>query len=85
MSMRRLSVLTDALPDGGHVWAALTGEPPGWSVEALLLADLFHAVVGKPHPAREKSAQARSKSGRRVTDLSTRLMRQRARRTGGDR
>ena len=78
--MRRLSVLVNHLPDGGHVWAKLTHEQPGWSLEALLLADVFAALTGKQHPAREKSQAARTSSGRHVTDVAARLKARRDRR-----
>jgi hypothetical protein len=81
MTMRRLSVLADQLPDGGHVWAAQTGEQPGWSVEALLLADVFWALTGEQHPSRKKSVDARTSSGTRVKDLRARLAEQQTRLT----
>lgn len=61
------------------MWAAITGEQPGWSLEALLLADIYGVLAGKPHPAREKSIEARSKSGRHAKDHRARLRQQRAR------
>ena len=79
MTVRRLAVLVHHLPDGGHVWAALTKEQAGWSLEALLLADVFHALTGKQHPAREKSAAARTESGRLVSDVAAKLKAQRRR------
>jgi len=82
MSMRRLSVLADHLPDGGHVWAAQTGEQQGWSVEALLLADVFWALTGEQHPSRQKSVDARTSSGTNVKDVRARLTEQRIRRGG---
>jgi len=77
--MRRLSVLTDHLPDGGHVWSAQTGEQPGWSVEALLLADVFWALTGEQHPSRQKSVDARTSSGTSVKAVHARLTEQRTR------
>lgn len=82
MSMRRLSVLVNHLPDGGHVWAKLTKEQPGWSLEALLLADVFAALTGKTHPARERSEIARTASGRHVADVAAKLKARRDRRNG---
>ncbi len=58
----------------------LTTTPKGaqaWGVSEFLLADVFHAFTGKPHPGRPE-AQTRQE---RYTALRARLEAQRARLT----
>lgn len=46
------------------------GLPPsafGWGVSEFILADVFHAVTGKPHPHRPE-AQTRSERYRALRD-----------------
>lgn len=51
LSLRRLSVLIHTLPPESATTQSL--EPVrGWSVTDYLIADVFHAVSGEPHPAR---------------------------------
>jgi hypothetical protein len=46
----------------------------GWDLHAVLLADLFHAFTGKPHPSRPEPGKRA-----RYSDLRRRLEAQRAR------
>lgn len=60
LSIRRASALLEHCPVGSSTWAAFASEDPtngavvpGWSNEAHLLAEVWSALVGKPHPAFE--------------------------------
>ncbi|WP_186325244.1 hypothetical protein [Cellulosimicrobium sp. TH-20] len=55
--------------------------PAGWSVEALMTADLYHAHTGKPHPARPEPKKSGKTS--RTRALLERLKAQKARLGGG--
>ncbi len=76
--MRRLSVLVDHLPHESATTSARLGTTPGWSLTSLMTADVFHAVTGKPHPARPKPRRSGQDSGR-YRGLRARLEAQRAR------
>lgn len=61
LSFRRLSVLIRHLPPESAV--ARLGAPKEaalWGVSEYLLADLFHAFAGKPHPARPSGSKGGS-------------------------
>lgn len=79
--MRELYVLVSQLPAGSRVWAAENGLPFGWTLEAVLLADLYQAHTGTPHPARPTPSSSTSSSGTRASDLRDRLRKQRERLT----
>lgn len=50
MSFRRLHGLIQRLPADSLTMRALGGD--GWSLQDYLLADLFQAMAGVPHPSR---------------------------------
>lgn len=83
LSLRRLSVLVAHLPVGSAVWALSADVPYGWTLTDTLLADVFHALSGEPHPLRpdnSKKVQA-AKNDERIAKLKAqreRLARQRA-------
>lgn len=82
LSVRRLAVLIAGLPPESATSAAVAGRPAGWTVEALVVADVFHAVTGKPHPSRPGPSGAgstASAAAARHKDLAARLAAQRAR------
>lgn len=62
LSLRRLSVLASRLPADSNVVRAITKTQPGWDVQAYLLADLFAALTGKPHPARPTPSDGKRES-----------------------
>ncbi len=35
---------------GSAIWAVQAGVPYGWSLTDVLIADVYHALVGEPHP-----------------------------------
>jgi hypothetical protein len=45
-----LAVLASQLPVGSATWAISANVPYGWSLTDILIADLFHAFAGEPHP-----------------------------------
>lgn len=59
--MRRLSVFVAALPRDSSTARELHGPLADWSTEAVLLADVFHALSGERHPALPKPNTARSR------------------------
>jgi hypothetical protein len=76
LSLRKVSNLIANLPTGSATWSAINDIPYGWTLTDLLIADLFHAFSGEPHPARpngKKPAASRAK------ELAERLMQQRER------
>lgn len=77
LSLRRLSVLLNALPPDSAIARWANTEAPGWDVQDFLLADIYAAITGQQHPARpdplKKAKQTRAKS------LRTKLQAQRAR------
>ncbi|BCJ41677.1 hypothetical protein GCM10010168_53250 [Actinoplanes ianthinogenes] len=52
LSLRRVSALVTNLPPESATWAAENGEALGASRADVLLADIFQAVTGQPHPLR---------------------------------
>jgi hypothetical protein len=55
LRLRRLSVLLRLLPmDAATVRALTPADGRDWDVDTYLIADLYHALTGKPHPARPK-------------------------------
>lgn len=77
LSLRRLSVLVHYLPPESAVVRTASDAPTGWDVPAYLLADLFHAFTGTPHPARP--TQSGGSKAKRYAALRARLEAQRAR------
>lgn len=75
LSLRRLSVLIKHLPSESATVRARSALPTGWDLHAYLLADLFHAFAGQPHPARPKaSEQGRySETRKRLEQQAARL------------
>lgn len=53
LTLRRLGVLIRALPPDSATAVAAGGS--GWRLADHLLADLFHASTGKPHPGLPKA------------------------------
>lgn len=49
LSLRRMSNLIDRLPTDSAFHVSLTGN--GWTLEHYLLAHIFQAFAGIPHPA----------------------------------
>lgn len=77
LSLRRLAVLAMHLPVGSAVWAATADVPYGWTLTDSLLADVYHALTGEPHPLRpDHSAKAKAK---KADDRIARLVAQRKR------
>jgi hypothetical protein len=76
LSLRRLSVLLHHLPADSATVRARSGLPTGWDLHAFLLADLFHAFTGEPHPSRPSQRASKSDRYRAARD---RLEQQRAR------
>lgn len=76
-------MLVEGLPPGSLTWATRNGIDPGWSTEALLLADVYAALTGQQHPSRPQPSRrsgGKSKSGSsRYAALRSRLEAQRAR------
>ncbi|WP_424936669.1 MULTISPECIES: hypothetical protein [Bacteria] len=62
-------------PDAALRRLSLPDSAAGWDVNSFLLADVFHALTGKPHPAKP-SAISRAD---RYRDLRSRLEAQAAR------
>lgn len=54
LTLRRLSVLVQNLPPGSACWSRVNEVPYGWTLTDFLLADIFHAFAGEPHPSRPK-------------------------------
>lgn len=52
LSLRKVGVLIAHLPLGSATVAALSGAAEGWVMGDYLLADVFNATAGQPHPAR---------------------------------
>jgi hypothetical protein len=77
LSLRRLSVYLHNLPPESAVHQWRSGLPRGWDLHSLLLADLFHAFTGQPHPNRPKPKDPAKKSAH--ADLLRRLKEQRER------
>ncbi|WWV91847.1 tail assembly chaperone [Microbacterium phage phiMiGM15] len=78
LTIRRLSVLVHHLPgDGALKRLGMPASADGWTVNSFLLADVIHALTGKPHPARPE-AMTRTE---RYKNLRARLEEQRARLT----
>ena len=75
LSLRRVSQLAAHLPRESATYQALGGEHAKWTTEAVLLADLFHAWTGNPHPSLPKDT---SKADR-ARDVTARLKAHRAR------
>ena len=71
LTLRRVGVLVRNLPRGSAVVQAET-EGRSWSLTDTLLADLFHATTGQPHPLRPQPpepperAKARSDAQERL-------------------
>jgi len=63
LTLPELAAYVEHLPPGSACWAHLNGVPLGWSLDTLLLTDIYAATRGQAHPARtEISDQARAKS-----------------------
>jgi hypothetical protein len=73
LSLRRLSILVENMPADSSVWAVLNGVERGWTLTDFLLADVFHALSGAPHPSRPKPKRKASE------DVVSRLLAQRER------
>ena len=74
LSVRRLSVLVDNLPDDSATARRQTKGQNAWDLHALLLADVFHALTGEPHPSRPQP-----KRSARYSETRKALEEQRAR------
>lgn len=76
LTIRRLSVLVHYLPpDAATKRLGLPATAAGWDVNSFLLADVFHALTGKPHQQRP-ALQSRAE---RYNSLRDRLAEQRSR------
>lgn len=62
LSLRRLSVLVAQLPHDSASVRLAADLAPGWDTKAFLLADIFMAVTGKPHPSRPNPKKTGDKS-----------------------
>jgi hypothetical protein len=56
LSLRRLHVLIHHLPADSATHIELTGD--GWTLEHYLLAHIFQANAGIPHPALPKTSES---------------------------
>lgn len=65
------------MPHGSATAAHLHGDIAAWSLTDVLLADLFQAFTGKPHPGKPKPKKSGGAS--RYRALRSRLEAQRAR------
>lgn len=76
-------MLVANLPPGSAVWAAESGLPPGMTPTDYLLADVFHALAGEPHPLRQTRAAEPGDAPRPARsqheELAAKLRAQRAR------
>jgi hypothetical protein len=77
LSPRRAAVLLAHLPVGSATWAAQADVPYGWSLTDLLLADVFHAITGEPHPLHPSSGTGAKAA--KTADALERLKAQRER------
>lgn len=77
LSIRRLSVLIHSLPNDSATATKAGQVEAGWDVHAFLLADLYHAFTGEPHPSRPQPKSADGAS--RYKRLREALERQKAR------
>lgn len=75
-------MLVEQLPRESRLMRALVGEPSEWTVDTVLLADLYHAMSGKSHPQRVKVADS-VKANKAAEDRQRLLdQRRRARKRG---
>lgn len=77
--MRRLSVLVGQLPVGSATWAIQADVPYGWSLTDILIADLFHAFAGEPHPLHPGAGKKATATKTKQSDMLDRLREQRDR------
>ena len=82
LSLRLLSVLINNLPAGSATWAVQNDIPYGWSLNDLLIADLFQAFTGEVHPARPTGKE--KAESERAKQLAERLLAQRDRLTSSN-
>lgn len=61
LTLRMILVRTRAFPPDSAVGRAL-GIELGWKVGDYLLADVYHALTGKRHPARPRGTRSRVKA-----------------------
>lgn len=76
-----MAVLVAHLPVGSAIWALSADVPYGWTLTDTLLADVFHALSGEPHPLRpdnSKKLQA-AKNDQRIAALKRQRERMAAR------
>lgn len=52
LTIEELSAFIEYAPSGSPIWAIEHGLPYGWSLESVLLSDLFAQWSGEEHPAR---------------------------------
>lgn len=52
LTLREILVRLQFLPPGARVVRHYNGGRARWTDEEILLSDVFHALTGKPHPAR---------------------------------
>lgn len=74
MTIRKFSVLVKHLPRDSATTSALD-ETARWTIEAVLLADLYHAWTGEVHPA----LPTKQVKAHRHRDLAAKLQEQKAR------
>ncbi|MEU4568662.1 hypothetical protein [Micromonospora sp. NPDC023956] len=80
LSLRRLSAYVANLPAESATWAAEHGVAQGLTPTDLLLADIFHALAGEPHPIKPRTTEATSSAAKtRHEALAAKLRAQRAR------
>lgn len=79
LSIRRLSVYIANLPIDSAVWAVENGLPMGVTPTDVLLADIFQAVSGHPHPLRPAPAATGAVAKARHETTAVRLRAQRVR------
>lgn len=77
LSLRRLSVLVRNLPAEAATARQVSKSAPGWDTVAYLMADVYHALTGQPHPSRPQPEEG--KKSTRYAKLRKALEAQRAR------
>jgi hypothetical protein len=75
-------VLIEKLPTGSATWCARAGVPYGWTLTDLLLADVFEALAGTPHPMKQPLIEEQRKAEheetvRRLVEQRERIARDR--------
>ncbi|WP_198940488.1 hypothetical protein [Micromonospora sp. CB01531] len=82
LTLRRLATLLRYLPIGAATLGTYGDPDAGWTRTDYLLTDVFHALTGKPHPARPAPPSTRRDPAE--TRRRDNLMRERATRRAAE-